>query len=100
MMGHASYGILVEGVKNGAYQGIKLLQTDLLDHKSDQCEPCIMGKQHKSSYPRSNSVHAPLGVVCSDLCGPFKPGLRGERYWMALKDLGTGYGEAAGLRHK
>ena len=72
---HCCYGHL-------SFVGLKTLQQKQMVHGLPQlqysnllCEDCILGKQHRSSFPRANMWRAshPLQLIHSDLCGPINP---------------------------
>ena len=46
----------------------------LIEQPSKLCEWCIIGKQHRESFPigKSYKGRAPLEIVHSDLCGYMK----------------------------
>lgn len=52
------------------------------------CEPCVLGKQHRSPFkPSSSAATRPLGLVHMDLCGPLPvPSLGGNNYFVTLLD--------------
>jgi hypothetical protein len=53
------------------------------------CESCILGKQHRISFPKENSYRAwtPLEIVHRDLCGPMQtPSLGGSIYFLTFID--------------
>lgn len=58
------------------------------------CEPCIVGKHHRSPFPKSasNRTTTPLALVHSDLHGPINTQSRsGFRYWVTFIDDATRY---------
>ena len=50
-----------------------------LEHSSRMCEECVMGKQHRKSFPKKSSRAPqpldPSSDVYSDVCGPSSPTL-------------------------
>ena len=53
------------------------------------CEACILGKQHRESFPAGNSIRekAPLDIFHSDLCGPMQtPSIGGSHYILTFID--------------
>ena len=44
----------------------------LIEKPARVCEGCILGKQHRESFPASMSTRAkkPLNIMNLDLCGP------------------------------
>jgi len=72
---HCRYGHL-------SFGGLKTLQQKQMVHGLPQlqysnllCEDCILGKQHRSSFPRASMWRAshPLQLIHSDICGPINP---------------------------
>ena len=55
----------------------------------DTCESCIMGKQHRKSFPKGVSWRASvfLELIHTDICGPMKtPSLGNQRYFLIFID--------------
>ena len=52
------------------------------------CEPCALGKQHRTPFKVSSSKAArPLALVHTDLCGPLSvPSLGGNNYFLTVLD--------------
>jgi hypothetical protein len=53
------------------------------------CEGCIMGKQHRHSFPKDCATRGTkvLEIVQSDVCGPMKNmSLGGARYFLTFID--------------
>lgn len=52
------------------------------------CKNCLVGKQHRNSYPASQSrASRTCELIHSDLCRPMKiTSLGGARYFLLLKD--------------
>eukprot|EP00253_Pinus_taeda_P014808 PITA_14808 len=82
--GHLNFGGLNLLHKKGMVRGLPLIE------KPDSlCEGCILGKQHKESFPAGKSIRAkaPLEIVHSDVCGPMQvPSLGGNRYVLTFID--------------
>jgi hypothetical protein len=54
-----------------------------------ECEGCILGKQHRHSFPKDGATRATkvLEIVHSDVCGPMKNmSLGGARYFLTFID--------------
>ena len=73
----------------------KLLNGDLVKGMSDVnenisfCEGCMMGKQHRCSYPKDDHYRAnqPFELVHSDVCGPMSVNsFGGSRYYITFID--------------
>jgi len=61
----------------------------LIEKPGSLCEGCILGKQHRESFPSGKSIRAkaPLEIVHSDLCGPMQtPSLAGNHYILTFID--------------
>ena len=56
--------------------------------QGELCEPCAMGKQHRSPFKLSNTTAArPLELVHTDVCGPLPiTSLGGSNYFLTLLD--------------
>ena len=63
---HLNFGGLNLLNRKGILRGLPLIE------KPDSlCEGCILGKQHRESFPSGKSIRekAPLDIFHSDLCG-------------------------------
>jgi len=61
----------------------------LIEKPYSVCEGCILGKQHRESFPSGKSIRAkaPLEIVHSDLCGPMQtPSFAGNHYILTFID--------------
>lgn len=61
----------------------------LIEKPDSVCKGCILGKQHKESFPSGKSIRekAPLEIVHLDLCGPMQtPSLAGSQYFLTFID--------------
>ena len=61
----------------------------LIEKPDNQCEGCILGKQHRENFPSGKSIteKAPLEIVHSDLCGPMQtPSLASSHYMLTFID--------------
>ena len=57
------------------------------DSLPSTCEGCMMGKQHRHSFPKDGAIHATkvLELVHTDVCGPMKNmSLGGARYFLTF----------------
>ena len=56
----------------------------LIENPDSLCEGCILGKQHKESFPSGKSIRAKttLEIVHSDLCGPMQTPLLVRNHYM------------------
>ena len=64
--------------RKGMVKGFPLIE------KSDiVCEGCILGKQHRETFPTGKSMRekAPLEIFHSKLCGPMKATSIGGNYY-------------------
>ena len=67
------------------------------------CEPCVLGKMHALPFPRRTSPPstAPLQLVHTDLCGPFRVATpAGHRYFITFIDDYSKYTVVRLLRRK
>jgi hypothetical protein len=51
------------------------------------CDACVLGKQ--KSHSHNNPIRPAtryLGLVHTDLCGPFNPSINGDRYFVTFLD--------------
>lgn len=82
--GHLNFGGLNLLSRKGMVKGLPLIEKpDIL------CEGCILGKQHRESFPSGKSIRAkaPLEIVHSDVCGPMQtPSLAGNQYFLTFID--------------
>eukprot|EP00253_Pinus_taeda_P033571 PITA_33571 len=67
--GHLNFGGLNLLSRKGMVRGLPLIEKPY-----SLCKGCILGKQHRESFPTGKSIRAkaPLEIVHSDLCGPIK----------------------------
>ncbi|KAD3639942.1 hypothetical protein E3N88_29165 [Mikania micrantha] len=94
-LGHINKNRMQKLQKNG------LLKTNEND-SFDVCESCLQGKMTKAPFSGTNEREKDLlGIIHSDVCGPFKPMTRnGERYFITFTDDYSRYGYVYLLRHK
>eukprot|EP00253_Pinus_taeda_P030419 PITA_30419 len=82
--GHLNFGGLNLLSRKGMVKGLPLIE------KPDSlCEGCILGKQHRESFPSGKSIKAkaPLEIIHSDLCGPVQAAsLVGSQYFLTFID--------------
>ena len=82
--GHLNFGGLNLLHRKGMVKGLPLIE------KPDSlCEGCILGKQHRESFPAGKSIRAkaPLEIVHSDVCGPMQiPSFAGNKYVLTFID--------------
>eukprot|EP00253_Pinus_taeda_P003326 PITA_03326 len=82
--GHLSFGGLNLLNRKGMVRGLPLIE------KPDSlCEGCILGKQHRESFPSGKRISAksPLEIVHSDLYGPMQtPSLASSHYILTFID--------------
>ncbi|CAL5403117.1 unnamed protein product [Camellia sinensis] len=60
-----------------------------IDHVSQVCEGCVVGKQHRNAFPKGRAWRAKkvLELVHSDICGPINPPSNGNnRYFITFID--------------
>ncbi|KMQ86201.1 integrase core domain protein, partial [Lasius niger] len=66
------------------------------------CKDCLVGKQHRSSYPASQSrASRTCELIHGDLCGPMETtSLGGAKYFLLLKDDYSSYRYVYFIQHK
>lgn len=66
------------------------------------CESCVIGKQHRSSFPTSLSKTVrPAEIIHSDVCGPMQiKSIGGSRYFLLFKDDFSHYRQVFFLKQK
>jgi hypothetical protein len=82
--GHLNFKALCLLQRNEMVKGLPPIQAPI-----SSCESCILGKQHRLSFPKEKSYRAwaPLEIVHTDLCGPMKtPSLGGSIYFLTFID--------------
>lgn len=65
----------------------------LTEKPDNLCEGCILGKQHRETFPTGKSIRAktPLEIVHFDLCGPMQtPSNGGNHYFFNFIDYYIG----------
>ena len=94
-LGHISKSRMSQLQKNG------ILKANDVE-SFDTCESCLSGKMTKSPFTNSSErAKDLLGIIHSDVCGPFKTLSRnGERYFITFTDDFSRYGYVYLLRHK
>ena len=61
----------------------------LIEKSDNLCEGCILGKEHRETFPVGKSIRAeePLDIIHSDLCGPtLTPSVEGNYYFLTFID--------------
>ena len=82
--GHTSYAVLKEMQRNYLVHGLPTI-----NEKSNECEACMLGKQHQQPFPHEASYRAkaPLELVHANLCGKMPTiALGGSSYFLLLVD--------------
>ena len=73
------------------FSGLKTLQQKnmvtclpQINIPSQVCEECVVGKQHRSQFPKGKSWRAKdvLELVHSDICGPINPSSNGSKRYL------------------
>eukprot|EP00253_Pinus_taeda_P002334 PITA_02334 len=86
---HLRFGHLNFGGLNLLHRKRMVKGLSLIEKPDSLCEGCILGKQHKESFPARKSIRAkaPLEIVHSDVCGPMQvPSLGGNKYVLTFID--------------
>ena len=71
--------------------------------ESSVCESCIMGKQHRTTFPKDKSHRAsqPFEIIHSDVCGPMNiKSLGSSRYFVTFIDDYSRYTQTYFLKSK
>ncbi|KAD7116502.1 hypothetical protein E3N88_03770 [Mikania micrantha] len=83
-LGHLNFEAIRKMSKEGLAKGIPKVE-----HKSQVCEACLVGKQKQLPFPPQAKFRAnqPLELIHADLCGPISPSTpAGNRYFLLLVD--------------
>ena len=86
-------------IKTMQRQGLKILPCEC----TDDCEPCMIGKMSRKSFPKKGSeVKNVLDLVVSDVCGPIQTESIGGRknYFVTFIDAASRYCEVKFIRKK
>ncbi|GAQ88504.1 hypothetical protein KFL_004340110 [Klebsormidium nitens] len=85
-LGHAGYEGLAKMVEGDLVRGVGVKAEAFREKKPLVCEPCIMRKQTRESFPResdSKGSTEPLELVHMDVCGPMPVASPGGCRWLA-----------------
>ncbi|GAQ93102.1 hypothetical protein KFL_012990020 [Klebsormidium nitens] len=85
-LGHAGYEGLAKMVEGDLVRGVGVKAEAFREKKPLVCEPYIMGKQTRESFPResdSKESTEPLELVHMDVCGPMPVASPGGCRWLA-----------------
>jgi hypothetical protein len=87
---HLRFGHLgVEDLKLLAQRNVVDVLSLEIESKLSFCQGCVLGKQHKESFPKEGATMANeiLGLVHNNIWGPTKtPFLEGARYFIMFID--------------
>ena len=74
--GHLHFDALRKLAQSGMVRGMPATE-----HVEQVCDGCLIGKQHRSSFPKEASYRATdrLDLVHGDLCGPISPPTNGGK---------------------
>lgn len=85
---HAGFDTLARMAQEGLVEGLPVSAESFKQAKPTVCGPCVLGKQVRKPFPRSNRESSqPLELVHMDVCGPMQektPG--GNRYFVSFTD--------------
>ena len=82
---------------------VKGMDCNVKAERKSVCEPCVMGKQHRTPYPKGVSTRATevFEVVHSDVCGPMSVNsLGGSQYFVTFIDDYSRYTHVYFIKHK
>lgn len=99
---HLGYDSMQRLVSGKLVTGLDARSAEIQAAKSQLCEPCVLSKQPRSSFPPSDSIASdPLDLVHMDVCGPITPSsLGGSRYFCTFLDDFTKYSVVKAVAHK
>lgn len=95
--GHVGFSTLAKLLHGSYVAGLKLIG-NILDKCT--CRACQLGKFKKTPYPTQTRTFFPLEVLHTDICGPLPTSLNSKKYFITLRDRGTGYTLASCLAEK
>ena len=84
----------------------KMVEGMVCNEKAERnsvCEPCVMGKQHRTPYPKGVSTRATVvfEIVHSDVCGPMSVSSHGgSHYFVTFIDDYSRYTHVYFIKHK
>ena len=86
--GHLSYGNMTRMLREQMVVGVDTPVADFVAAQTSLCEPCVLGKQQRHSYPSSASkTTQPLELLHMDVCGPMPVmSLGGSKYNVVFLD--------------
>ena len=87
---HRRMGHIGKAGLSGLHKVVKGIATPQ-EEISDVCEPCAMGKIHRSAVAKTKEKRATAKgkVICSDVAGPFPEAIGGKRYMVNFVDEHT-----------
>ena len=98
--GHLGIDNVSKLVKGKMVEG---MNCDVQVERNSVCQPCIMGKQHRTPYPKGISTRAtmPFEVVHTDVCGPMPVSSHGgSQYFVTFIDDYSCYTHVYFIKHK
>ena len=101
---HYRYGHLgMDGVKKLTKGDMVVGMDGTTDESDPVCEGCIMGKQHRTKFPKGVAKRAtePFELVHSDVCGPMSViSIGGSKYFVTFIDDFSRYTYVYFVKHK
>ena len=98
--GHLGMDNVSKLVKSKMVEG---MDCNVKAERKSVCEPCVMGKQHRTPYPKGVSTRATevFEVVHSDVCGPMSVNSHGgSQYFVTFIDDYSRYTHVYFIKHK
>ena len=98
--GHLGYDNISKLAKGNMVKGMNNFQEDEI---KSVCESCIMGKQHRTPYPKNDPHRAEKSfeIVHSDVCGPMEiPSLGKSLYFVTFIDDLSRYTQVYFIKQK
>jgi hypothetical protein len=85
-LGHEGYENLAKMAEEELVSGVQVSGKAFREKKTLVCEPCILGKQTRESFPKesvSEESTEPLQLVHMDVCGPMPKASKGGSKYLA-----------------
>jgi hypothetical protein len=98
--GHLGYDRLAQ--LPSLVRGMNISPDEFKTAGADICEPCVLGKQHRTSFKRSSGAATrPLALLHTDLCGPLPiTSIGGNNYFLTILDDYSKFSVVQPIPHK
>jgi hypothetical protein len=86
--GHAGLDSLAKMAQEGLVEGMSVRAESFKKIKDEVCEPCVLEKQTRKSFPASKrESQGPMDLIHTDVCGPMQTKTPGGRcYFVSFTD--------------